>query len=113
MISDSNIEDIIHKIWYQYENRILPLSIEISYLTAHKLINGQNGDPGFMNILWYLLYLNLLFCQSDIFHEDIFPPTASAVPSLTADEWISGQNRDPILISLKVRHFIYFNNLMG
>lgn len=44
--------------------------------------------------------------KSDIFHEDIFPPTASAVPSLTADEWISGQNRDPILISLKDRHIV-------
>ncbi|CAH1789437.1 unnamed protein product [Owenia fusiformis] len=39
--------------------------------------------------------------KSEIFQDDIFPPTASLCPSLTADEWISGQNRDPILISLK------------
>ena len=37
-----------------------------------------------------------------MFQEDIFPPTASACPSLSADEWISGQNREPILVSLKV-----------
>ena len=40
--------------------------------------------------------------QSEMFQEDIFPPTASACPSLSADEWISGQNREPILVSLKV-----------
>ncbi|XP_069102262.1 coronin-2B-like isoform X2 [Argopecten irradians] len=38
--------------------------------------------------------------KSDKFHEDIFPPTASMIPSLSADEWISGQNREPILVSL-------------
>jgi len=36
-----------------------------------------------------------------MFQDDIFPPTASSCPSLSADEWISGQNREPILISLK------------
>jgi coronin-2 len=36
-----------------------------------------------------------------MFQEDIFPPTASACPSLTAEEWINGMNRDPILVSLK------------
>ncbi|KAK3598613.1 hypothetical protein CHS0354_019873 [Potamilus streckersoni] len=39
--------------------------------------------------------------KSEDFQEDIFPPTASSVSSLTADEWISGQNREPILISMK------------
>jgi len=39
--------------------------------------------------------------KSEMFQDDIYPPTASSCPSLTADEWISGQNREPILISLK------------
>ncbi|GAB1605739.1 coronin-2B-like isoform X3 [Argonauta hians] len=39
--------------------------------------------------------------KSDQFQDDIFPPTASSVPSLSADEWISGQNRGPILVSLQ------------
>ncbi|ELU05914.1 hypothetical protein CAPTEDRAFT_106454 [Capitella teleta] len=45
--------------------------------------------------------------KSEMFQEDIFPPTASACPSLSADEWLSGQNRDPILVSLKVCHFCF------
>ncbi|XP_064645556.1 serine/arginine repetitive matrix protein 2-like isoform X4 [Lineus longissimus] len=39
--------------------------------------------------------------KSEMFQEDIFPPTASSIPSLSAMEWINGQNRDPILVSLK------------
>ncbi|XP_076438878.1 coronin-1A-like isoform X3 [Babylonia areolata] len=38
--------------------------------------------------------------KSDCFQEDVFPPTASTIPSLQADEWISGQNREPILVSV-------------
>ena len=66
------------------------------------------------NWQWLILYehilnLSILF-QSEMFQDDIFPPTASATPSLTADEWISGQNREPILISLKVKY--YFINML-
>ncbi|XP_074661176.1 coronin-6-like isoform X2 [Tubulanus polymorphus] len=39
--------------------------------------------------------------KSETFQEDIFPPTSGKTPSLTAQEWIHGHNRDPILISLK------------
>ena len=52
-------------------------------------------------ILSWALYVFFLF-QSEMFQEDIFPATASSTASLSADEWISGLNRDPILISLKV-----------
>ncbi|KAL8591842.1 hypothetical protein ACOMHN_044338 [Nucella lapillus] len=38
--------------------------------------------------------------KSDGFQEDVFPPTAGTIPSLQADEWISGQNREPILVSV-------------
>ncbi|XP_025083235.1 coronin-2B-like isoform X3 [Pomacea canaliculata] len=38
--------------------------------------------------------------KGDNFQEDIYPPTASTIPSLRADEWIAGQNREPILVSL-------------
>lgn len=40
--------------------------------------------------------------QSSVFHEDIYPPTASQIPSLSADEWISGQSRGQILMSMLV-----------
>ena len=39
--------------------------------------------------------------KSDLFQEDIYPDTASSIPALTADEWISGVDREPVLISLK------------
>lgn len=38
------------------------------------------------------------------FHSDIYPPTASMLPSLNADEWIAGQNREPVLISMLDGH---------
>ncbi|KAK3094694.1 hypothetical protein FSP39_005010 [Pinctada imbricata] len=44
--------------------------------------------------------------KSEQFHADIFPPTASTIPSLSADEWISGQSRDPILISMQNGHVV-------
>ena len=31
--------------------------------------------------------------QSESYQEDIYPPTASAQPSLTAQEWLSGMNK--------------------
>lgn len=37
--------------------------------------------------------------KSDMFQEDIFPPTFDGKPALSAEEWVSGQNKDPILIS--------------
>nr|XP_022307279.1 coronin-2B-like isoform X2 [Crassostrea virginica] len=42
--------------------------------------------------------------KSSVFHEDIYPPTASQIPSLSADEWISGQTRGQILMSMLDGH---------
>jgi hypothetical protein len=39
--------------------------------------------------------------KSEMFQEDIYPDTASGIPSISCDEWLTGVNRDPILISLK------------
>ena len=44
----------------------------------------------------------LTHTQLDGFQEDIFPPTQSSCASLTVDEWLTGMNRQPILMSLKV-----------
>jgi coronin-1B/1C/6 len=38
--------------------------------------------------------------KSDAFQEDIFPPTASAVPSHTFAEWMDGSSKDPVTVSL-------------
>uniref|UniRef100_A0A2C9JQ77 Coronin n=1 Tax=Biomphalaria glabrata TaxID=6526 RepID=A0A2C9JQ77_BIOGL len=39
--------------------------------------------------------------KAEGFQPDVFPPTASTIPSLTADEWMSGVNRGPILLDLE------------
>ncbi|XP_056135898.1 coronin-2A [Lampris incognitus] len=39
--------------------------------------------------------------RSESYQEDIYPKTAGNHPALTAEEWFSGINKDPVLISLK------------
>lgn len=39
--------------------------------------------------------------QSDLFQEDLYPPTAGPDASLTAEEWLGGRDAGPLLISLK------------
>lgn len=39
--------------------------------------------------------------RSESYQEDIYPMTASYKPALTADEWLSGIDKDPVLMSLK------------
>ena len=34
-----------------------------------------------------------------MFQDDIYPPCPSGVPALTAEEWVGGTNKDPILVS--------------
>ncbi|XP_016116016.1 coronin-2B isoform X2 [Sinocyclocheilus grahami] len=46
----------------------------------------------------------LSFCvprKSEGFHEDIYPLTAANEPAMTADEWLMGQNKGPLLMSLR------------
>ncbi|CAB1323594.1 unnamed protein product, partial [Coregonus sp. 'balchen'] len=38
---------------------------------------------------------------SETYQEDIYPMTAGTEPALTADEWLSGIDREPVLMSLK------------
>ncbi|XP_074595101.1 protein coronin [Brevipalpus obovatus] len=39
--------------------------------------------------------------KSDVFQEDIYPDTPASEPALTAEEWMSGVDKDPVLMSLK------------
>ncbi|XP_074597900.1 coronin-2B-like [Brevipalpus obovatus] len=39
--------------------------------------------------------------KSHLFQADIYPDTAAPTPALTADEWLRGKTRSPILISMK------------
>lgn len=40
--------------------------------------------------------------RSELFQEDLYPDTLSDESSITAEEWIEGQDAEPILVSLKV-----------
>ncbi|CAL1590260.1 unnamed protein product [Knipowitschia caucasica] len=39
--------------------------------------------------------------EPGVFHEDLYPPTAGNQAAMTAQEWLSGVNRGPVLMSLK------------
>ncbi|XP_029417288.1 coronin-6 isoform X16 [Nannospalax galili] len=39
--------------------------------------------------------------KSDLFQDDLYPDTPGPEPALEAEEWLSGQDADPVLISLK------------
>lgn len=39
--------------------------------------------------------------KSEQFQDDLFPDTSAPTPALTAEEWLTGKNKNPILISLK------------
>ena len=33
-----------------------------------------------------------------MFQEDIYPPCFAGVPALSADEWLAGANKNPVLV---------------
>jgi len=39
--------------------------------------------------------------KSELFQDDIFPPTPGPDPALKASEWLAGQTKEPIRISLE------------
>lgn len=42
-----------------------------------------------------------LYLQSDSFQQDIYPQVPGDTSALTSEDWFSGKNADPILISLQ------------
>lgn len=71
---------------------IEPVSMTVPRKVEHAL---------FCFSLFYLLSICLLcLCfQSDMFQEDIFPPCPSGESALSAEEWASGQDKDPKLLA--------------
>ncbi|XP_054155357.1 coronin-1C-like [Oppia nitens] len=39
--------------------------------------------------------------KSELFQDDLYPDTLSDIPALTAEEWINGEDKEPVLVSLK------------
>ena len=35
-----------------------------------------------------------------MFQDDIFPPCAAGIPALSADEWIAGVTKSPIMVTI-------------
>ena len=48
-------------------------------------------------------HFHLVPRKAEAFQLDIYPDTPGPYPALSADEWISGIDRDPILVSMKDR----------
>jgi len=44
--------------------------------------------------------------QSEVVTADLFPPTAGPQPALSAEEWLAGTDKHPVLVSLIVSHFL-------
>ena len=38
--------------------------------------------------------------KSELFQEDLYPDTTADVPAITADDWWSGTNIDPIMVPM-------------
>lgn len=41
------------------------------------------------------------FVQSELYQEDLYPSTLSPLPALSADEWFSGRNENPLMMDVK------------
>lgn len=57
----------------------------------------EMNRPGTLTLI--LLFPDLP--QSDLFQDDLYPDTPGPEPALEAEEWLSGQDADPVLISLR------------
>ena len=93
-------------------------SIDVNqiYAFAHIMLNKGETIPMLYqahnlhihtHTIMYSLSLSLSFSlthththtQSDMFQDDIYPPTFAGKAAQSAEEWISGQNKDPLLIA--------------
>lgn len=48
-----------------------------------------------------MFYFYSFIGQSDSFQQDIYPKVPGDTSALTCEEWFSGKNADPVLISLQ------------
>ena len=47
------------------------------------------------------MYSTSIVLQSDLFQDDLYPDTPGTEAALTAEQWVSGQSSEPILMSMK------------
>lgn len=53
------------------------------------------------NDKFFLHKFRIIFSQSDLFQDDIYPDTPGTEPALTAEQWASGKSAEPILMSMR------------
>uniref|UniRef100_A0A671UPE0 Coronin n=1 Tax=Sparus aurata TaxID=8175 RepID=A0A671UPE0_SPAAU len=72
----------------------------INFLTEYRSLLPQKGiaRPGRERLARYRFTLSF---QSGVFQEDLYPMTAGNQAAMTAQEWLSGINRGPVLMSMK------------
>lgn len=63
-------------------------------------LGGPRGD-GSLGVNPHISPWSLSLPQSDLFQDDLYPDTPGPEPALEADEWLSGKDAEPILISLR------------
>ncbi|NXL77459.1 CORO6 protein, partial [Leptocoma aspasia] len=62
---------------------------------------GVPGEMGAWGATPHVSPWSLSIPQSDLFQDDLYPDTPGPEPALEADEWLSGKDAEPILISLR------------
>lgn len=90
----------------------------VHYINTHQTQDPQRAigmmpkrgcDVSVCEIARFFRLNNNGFCQvipftvprkSELFQEDLYPDTQADVPAVTADEWWSGTNSDPILVPM-------------
>lgn len=50
----------------------------------------------------------LFIFQSDQYQHDLYPDTAAPVPAMSAQEWFSGINKPPVLMSMRTGVNYYY-----
>ncbi|VDQ02886.1 unnamed protein product [Trichobilharzia regenti] len=50
--------------------------------------------------------------KSELFQDDLYPDTIGDVPALTAEEWMSGKDSDPVLVSCAYMCHYAFSTLL-
>lgn len=59
-----------------------------------------------------IFYLVILVCNVSVILADLYPDTVSDIPATSAEEWLSGRNPQPIMMSMQTGLFdcVYLSN---
>ena len=100
--------------------RVCTVCIIYTYYNAHLCNYGvimHTCAPLFPTLVWtamqiiaaiyesttnvHVYMIIFLLSQPNMFYGDIYPPCFASIPALSADEWMAGANKKPVLISFR------------